>query len=366
MRKAAIVLVLLALPVALGYLVRETLFEKTSVEVDRGYGGEAAYNPYFALRELFAGLGASALSVRGLTRLPPADHVLVLAMDDRPLVDSETEALLGWVEEGGHLVVPARPRKISQPFLEQTGVELFDQEQADDDDHLSQSDFTTERLSWPKLYLFTELESNLVRSDGESDAAWAITVRYGDGLLSIPVSLRVLENEHLAAAQHADLGWWLVSDGDGAPPAGVWIAYRQAPVSVWALLASRARPVVLALALLSAAALALFARPFGPRLEAPPRDRRHLDEHLKATGHYLWDREVEHTLLRAVQRELQGRLARGGQPTPRQLALLVQQAATAHKLDAKEVQRALQLPSTRDPQQFTDTIHLLEQLRRKA
>ena len=365
MKRWLIVLGVLAALVGLGYLARETFFEKTSVEVDRGFSGEAVYNPFFALRELVSGLGAQARTVSGLNQLPPADHVLIIAMDDRPLVSREIDRLLDWVEQGGHLIVPARPKKISRPFLDQVGVQLFGQDQADEDDHLSKSSFRTERRTWPKLYVTDDSAENVVRSDGESDASWALTSVYGRGLVTIPVSLRVLKNEHLASAQHADLGWWLVADQEGAAPEGVWIAFRQAPVSVWALLADRARPVVLALALLCAAALALFARPFGPRLEPPPRDRRHLDEHLKATGRFLWDREVEHSLLRAVQGETERRLVRGGQPTARQVALLVQQTASTHGLDAKDLQRALQLPSTRDPQQFTDTIHVLEQLRRK-
>ena len=365
MKRWLIALGVLALLVGLGYVARETFFEKTSVEVDRGYSGEAAYNPFFALRQLVVGLGAEARTVSGLNQLPPSGYVLVLAMDDRPLVSREVDRLLDWVEQGGHLIVPARPKSISQPFLEHSGVQLFGKDQADEDDHLSESNFRTERLSWPKLYVSEDSEEIIVRSDGETDASWALTSVHGEGLVTVPVSLRVLENDHLASAQHADLGWWLVSDQEGTAPEGVWIAFRQAPVSVWTLLAERARPVVLALALLCAAALALFARPFGPRLEPPPRNRRHLDEHLKATGRFLWDREVEHALLRAVQGEAERHLVRGGQPTARQIAVLVQQTAATHGLDAKDVQRALQLPSTRDPQQFTDTIHVLEQLRRK-
>lgn len=367
MRKAALVAsILIALLAATVVLARYFLFEKVTETVEREYSGEAAYNPYFALRELYTGLGADARTISGLQSLPPTDHTLILAVKDRPLVDREVERLLGWTRRGGHLVVPAAHRLTTKPFLNEAGVESFDRIDADDDDADSTSEFRTQRTTWPKLY--TRDEQPLARSDGAEDAAWVLSVEYGSGMITVPTGLVEFRNPTIADEEHAVLAWWLVQGRGGEPPAGVWIAYRQAPVSVWSYLSRRGRPVIFALVLLSAVGLALFARPLGPRLDAPPRDRRHLAEHLNATGRFLWDREVEHTMLRAVQSgALQAhRLSRSGKPTPRELVELVQQVCARSGEDPERLHAALSLPSTRDPQQFTDTIHALEELRRKT
>ncbi|MEM1178939.1 MAG: DUF4350 domain-containing protein [Acidobacteriota bacterium] len=359
-----IVLIALAVGalVAGGYLVREQFFEKTTVTLERGYQGEAAYNPYFALRELYTGLGAPAETTSGVQRLPPNNHALILAMDDRALVDKEVRSLMDWVRGGGHLVVPASHFVVAAPFLDIVETALFDEDEDDGDDARSESVFRTQRTTWPKLVAG---DRPVIRSDGEDDAAWVLSYAVGDGQITVPVALAVLRNLQIGDEDHAELAWWLVQDRDGGAPAGVWIAYRQAPVSVWSLLIQRGRPVVLALVLLTVAGLALYARPFGPKHEARPRDRRHLAEHVRATGRYLWDRDVEHTLLRAVQGGVERRLARGGQPNPRQLVELVKQECARSGADPERLHAALTLPSTRDPNQFTDAIVTLEALRRK-
>lgn len=370
--------------VALGLLVwfgRSMLFEKVRMEVPKEYSGEAATNPFFALRELYRGMGLEAETSNGLRSLPPHDHTLLLALRTRPLLDKDVTRLWQWVEEGGHLVLAA-DSPLAPAFFERLGIGAFLETEADEDDHESRSSFDTARRPWPKLYVGEE--SPLLRSDGARDAAWVLTVAEGEGALTVVVDFAPLTNTELSQKEHAELAWWLVRSAEDQPPAGVWIVHRDPPTSVWALLASRARPLVLALSLLCAAGLALLARPFGPRLAPPPKDRRHLSEHLSATGHYLWQRQVEHVLLAAVQQSLRDRLAQGGAFSPRQIRELVARLASSAPTgtptvagepagtdpfetpDAKQVREALELPSTRDRQQFTRTIRVLEQLRRSA
>ncbi|MEO1368472.1 MAG: DUF4350 domain-containing protein [Acidobacteriota bacterium] len=361
-RRLLLGVALLGLLVAGGFALRDLLFEKTTVSVERGFRGEATYNPYFALRELYTGLGAPSETVAGVRTLPPPGHALILATDSRPLVPKELRGLLDWVRAGGHLVVPATHAAVADPVLDVAGVGLFGEDEDDGDDAESRSDFRTQRTTWPKLYdLGTR---TLVRSDGPDDAAWALSVELGDGQVTVSVDLRPFINGALGEEQHADLAWWLVRDRDGRPPAGVWIVHRQAPVSVWTLLVQRGRPVALAVGLICLVGLALVARPFGPKLEAPPRDRRHLTEHLRATGRYLWDRGVEHALLRAVQSGVRRRLARGGEPTERQLVELVRQDCARTGDDPERIHAALTLRGIRDPHRFTETIKTLEALRR--
>ncbi|MEM6793646.1 MAG: DUF4350 domain-containing protein, partial [Acidobacteriota bacterium] len=112
--------------------------------------------------------------------------------------------------------------------------------------------------------------------------------------------------------------------------------------------------------------LARFARPFGPKLPPAPRDRRHLKEHLDASGRFLWQREVEHVLLEAAQAAAAQRLARGRRLDLEQLVAHAARSASERglQLDSGEIRECLTLPSTRDRQQFTRTISVLETLRR--
>ncbi|MCG8455183.1 MAG: DUF4350 domain-containing protein [Holophagales bacterium] len=356
-----------ALALAAFFAARAFLFEKVTVTVDTGYSGEAAYDPFFAARRLFSGLGAEARSITGLSKLPPAGSVLWLAPAEGVSRQEDTERLLRWTRDGGHLVLDATHS--AEPFLEAGGWRLESEGSA----RPAPEPASTSKRSagrddpsplhdlppWPRLVSLAPAES--LDEPGEL-SPWFRTGPLGSGRLTAAVSLSVFTNDSLAEKQHAQIAWWLVSP-DG-PPAEIWVAAPSRPPSVWALLVSRGRPIALALGALALVGLALFARPFGPRLPSDPRDRRHLAEHLRATGDFLWRHEVEHVLLDASRAAALERCLPGREPTSARLAELAEQKAADLGLSPAQILDALKTPSTRDRRTMVETIRVLETLRR--
>lgn len=341
-------------------LAARTLFERVEETVDRGFSGEAAIHDFYALKELFSSMGIEARAVADLRRMPPTDHVLWIATSIR---GSQSRRLVEWASAGGHLVVlPAGPIG-EDPLLQALGVQRFPEAEADEDDHLSQPTFPSERPPWPLLY---PLEgSEVLRSEGAPDAAWMLSVRIGEGAASVLSDRAFLHNEAIGRMDHALIAWRAaVLDQE---PAGLWLVYRDPRPSVWVLMSARARPVAISLAVLILASLLFFSRRFGPRLAPAPRERRQLAEHVRATGDYLWDVGCEDTLLDAQRQAVASRLGLGDRrragPELKKAAL---RAATSVGLDEKSARRTVTLKTTRDRREFTRIIHFLEGLRRSS
>ncbi len=343
-------------------LVASLLFERVEEVRYRGYRGEAAVHPYYALKQLFQRLGVATRTVSDLRRLPPIDHVLWVAAPSR----QSTDRLVDWAAGGGHLVV-VPTRQAVDPLLQALGVERFAEDDADEDDAESRPELASERPRWPRLFAHEGTE--VLAAEGAPDAAWVLRVRVGRGVATVLSDGAFLHNDALGRLDHALIAWNAALHE--REPAAMWLLYRDPRPSIWVLMTARAWPIAISLAVLVAAGLAALARRFGPRLEAAPRERRQLAEHVAATGAFLWRIGCEDTLLAAERRALGRRLGRGRRgdlqaPAAAELKVLAERAATAAGVDRKSVFLALALGETRDRHKFTRTIHLLEQLRRSA
>ena len=337
------------------WFARDMLFEKVETPIDRGFRGEAAYLELYAFQEMLETLDVPTRHTARLRDLPPTDHVLWLATKAR---NAPVGRILQWVESGGHLVV--HPVAGADLLLETIEVATFDQWEADDDDHESRSAYASERPDWPRVYSASDAEDVVVRADGAADAAWFLTVTYGNGAVTVLADAAFLANDNIARLDHALIGWTLAAlDG---PPAGVLIVYRDPQPSVWALLTARAWPVAVSLLVLALAGLLFTARRFGPPLESVSRDRRRLSEHIRASGSFLWATSNEDRLLASTRDALRARFGRGRTLADDALATVATRTGT--DLDEGFVRAALDTREMRDPRRFTKIIRTLELLRR--
>ncbi|MEM9554840.1 MAG: DUF4350 domain-containing protein [Acidobacteriota bacterium] len=277
-------------PIVLGLLVVVCVallfvlaFERVEDTETRPLRGEAAVNPYYLLQETLDELGVPARSLTQLRALPPSDHTLMLAAPTRDPGARATQRLLGWARAGGHLlVVPVD----DDPLLAELEIERFDETVADDDDADSRSRFAHARPTWPKLWWNpTSDDASVLRSDGPDDAAWLLTVSVGQGAVTVVSDGVFLQNEALEDEDHPLVAWHAVAFPDA--PTGVWIVYRDALPSLGALLGARFELLAWSLAALTVAALLFLARRIGPLEPPATRDRRHLEEHVRAVGSYL-------------------------------------------------------------------------------
>ncbi|MEM8933085.1 MAG: DUF4350 domain-containing protein [Acidobacteriota bacterium] len=358
-RRIVAIVVLLVLG-ALGLAVAKMLFEPVERSVERGYQGEAAINPYLAFQETLRALGVPTRSVTSLPRLPKTDHVLVMAAPQRGSGPAGSERLVEWARSGGHLVVLPIEVADTDPLLDELDVMLFDQDESDDDDHLSTPEFSSDRPPWPLLHHHGSHQ--IVRSEGAVDASWMLSMQVGSGTVTVLSDGAFLHNDTLADKDHALIGWTAVSL-DGEPPAGVWIVFRDPPPSLASLLGDRQRPAVVSLLALIVVGLLVLARRRGPLLDPAERERRQFAEHLRATGSFLWSVGAEDRLLDATRQALRRRLAHGH---VRGAEASLQDLLPPSSVGPDDLlwNDAMTLRDCRDPKRFTRIIRYLETSRR--
>ncbi|MEJ2133197.1 MAG: DUF4350 domain-containing protein, partial [Gammaproteobacteria bacterium] len=101
-----------------------------------GYTEEAVLNPFLAAGLFLERLGTEVESRVGLELLddlPPVSHTLLVASSWRTLSERRVAALIEWVEQGGHLIMPgastwsALRQSSGDPLLDYLEVQVLDQ-----------------------------------------------------------------------------------------------------------------------------------------------------------------------------------------------------------------------------------------------
>ncbi len=380
-----VVLALLAAPVALFF----ACFERRETEVEVGASREARRNPYLALARLLERMGKPVVvfddPVR-LEQLPPPPATLILPTSRLSLSDVRSEALLDWVEAGGHLVVVTysmwgEPDRRADLILDRFDLRqhLAAPGEGEDDDAEAESEdaepaspssaseaastFETETAeAW-----FAELEQPLevefaqqfVWEDPKELAVWTVAgaegahlieLRHGAGLIDALTDELFLRNDKIDRADHAEFVLRLLPSGEGEPRP-VWILFAEEWPGLLALVRERAWPALISLGVLLALMLWRPLLRFGPLLPAPSPERRRWMEHLEAAGRFHWRHDRGRSLIDAMRAavllEVRERHPALGKRGARELA---DRLAAASGLRVAEVARALDGPvaSARD------------------
>ena len=355
------------------------LFEQRSVEVQVDASREAQRNPYLALELLMERMGHPVVRVEGighLDPLPPPSALLVAPASRRTLTRERQQALLDWVEAGGHLLVVTytlwdeddrRPDWLLDRFgLRQYMHEPEQEEDAEaagdaGADPAAGADAVAEASGWDgwdetRVYWPGAGEPLEVRFDpdwywveGFGDAElyaggdWGIhmiLLRHGAGRVAALTDDFFLRNAYLDDADHAELAVRMARlAGPGAP---VWIVISERWPGLWSRALRHAAPALLALAVFLAAWIWRAARRFGPLLPPPELARRRWMEHLEAVGSFHWRADRGRTLLAATRASVQRAVERR-HPSTGRLATPERSRALARLtgLDAHQVSLAL-------------------------
>jgi hypothetical protein len=296
-------------------------YERVDVEVETDIAEAVRTNPLIAAERFLTANGYDASSVSGrklLDELPAPSDTLIINNLFHSLSTAREQALLDWVEHGGHLVIT--PKKSwskndnsGYPLLDRLGI------------HRHGSDFTLFSLSPDILageesisFLFHGIEEPLeahfrnttwLHSDqrtpdfgiprggltrpgadsgqvdgNETDPEYhLVQLTYGSGLVTVTSDNRFLTNDLIGKYDHA----WLLSlltDRNGK----VWLLYDKSMPSLWSLLVEHTFPLLAAATLLLCLVLWYGMRRIGPLLEPVENRRRDLIEHLDATSRYFW------------------------------------------------------------------------------
>ncbi|KAF1053381.1 MAG: hypothetical protein GAK43_01438 [Stenotrophomonas maltophilia] len=367
-----LVVLLLAVIAAAGYYLYSHLTPYTET-VQHGPSPEAKANPYLAAEHYLRERGVTVHGTRNLVdvldHLPSKGNTLILLGTRGDVTPLQTERLLDWANQGGHLIVTAErlwdedEGKSGDLLLDRLGVQQYltdDMDEADDeakdkdqdksagkaankrpaaaptppadtaaDAHApakAQGDEDEEEDDYPqltKLYLdndqapaYIDFDTDYHLYDSKNLAyAWAnshdathlLQLQHGKGLITVLTDNWIWQPPRIDKHDNAWLLWYLTQDS------AVTLLYRADSASLASLLARHYPEALAAFGLLLALLLWRASLRQGPLLPVASRARRQLLEHLRASADFILRQRGHVALLQGLQRDVLRR-ARQRQP----------------------------------------------------
>lgn len=331
-----------ALIVAAIVLVRRGSEEVTET-VTAPPSGPAAENQFLALERLLGRLGVEARSTPLLSDLPrPAPDVVFLFSPGRRDWNERDQRLLGWVDQGGHLILGAL--EPDDAFLSWLGLE---------------------RDGWritPVQGKWDYVDPPDWEQDGR--AVYATSFPRNEGRITVVTGFEHLGGRGLGEEGLARLVW-TATCLEGKPQRALLVYGDEFP-GLATLLWSRAPLLVISGALLLVALLWGASRRFGPILPDPEPARRSLIEHVQASGRLLWRHHRVGPLLSGAREELRDQI-RIRHPELVQLssAELALRLGPLVRITPAELQAALEARAPLQADEFTRVVRTLARARRE-
>jgi hypothetical protein len=294
---------------------------------DAGPSPEARNNPYLAaerfLRERSVKVQHSD-SFTVLNGLPAIDHTLLLLAERDRMSPAQSQQVLDWASQGGHVVFVAEQlwdensKKSGDFLLDAIGVQQLLTHDLDDEEADKQDEEPTPAEKWTqltKLYLENEQEpayigfddefhlydaKNLAQSWANSEAAThMMQLPWGNGLITVMTDAWIWQNTHIGEYDNAWLLWYITQDSD------VTLLYRADKDSLVTLLTRYFPETLAASALLLALWLWQAAQRLGPALPSPALGRRQLSEHMRASVEFIRRHSGLVSLITLLQKDIQ-------------------------------------------------------------
>lgn len=297
-RAQALILLLLAIAAAAGAAWFFNNFEQVTEKVHTGYRGEARINPWLAAERLLTRMGARAAAMRSLPELRnlPPSATLWLPARRHTLTQSLRQSVLEWVGRGGHLIVEAEAAALPDPLLDALGVRRIAVKRPKGAEARCESSEPFEvvlpgRESGSLVRLSRTLRLDAADAEFSFDGGLGnalLILRRGNGQATVLNELDFASNRSIGTEQHARFLWELVSPAPG--DATVYFFNRPGKLSLSGWLQENAWAPLSGAALLLLLWLWQVALRLGPIAPDPVRGRRHLLDHLRASGRFLWSR----------------------------------------------------------------------------
>ncbi|MGJ4731139.1 DUF4350 domain-containing protein [Luteimonas sp. SDU101] len=331
--------------------------------------GEAAYNPLYALRLALRADGIEAQSRQRLdfavARPDRRDTVLLLG-NPRTLAQRDVEALLDWVDAGGHLLLTTpRGQRLPAPrevdLLDGLGLTLRPGQTSCEELHFPGQEPHTEFCGGTR---FVPRVDPLL-SWGDFSAGFAyVRLARGEGLVDVLASADFLTNDGLREVPHLALARQLLAPNYGH--GRMHLVYAADMPPLWRLLLERAWMAWLPLLLALLAWLWMRVQRIGPAMPAPPQERRSLLEHVQASGEHLRRHGLSSLLHAAMREDFLARLRRRD-PLAAALEGVAQAEAIAARtgLPAPDIEHALRSPRPRDAGDFRLRVARLVEMRKR-
>lgn len=295
-------------------------------EVDHGPAPEAAANPYLAAEDFLRKQGLSVSHANGLDVLPtlePRQHSLLLLGDRSSMSPRQIDQVLNWTRAGGRLLFIAE--SIWDEKLGHSHDPLLDRVQIHQllSDDLKDAPPQAEQDPYPKLTkLYIEDEDapayasfrttfhledphNLAQAWANSaKATHMMQLNHGLGSIIVVTDADLWKNDAIERYDNAWLLWYLTAD------TRVTLMFNTDHDGLLTLLLRYFPQALVAFAALIILALWHVGVRQGPLIEATPRARRQLHEHLRASADFMWRRSGQASLLQALQQDILRRVRR--------------------------------------------------------
>ncbi|TBU80675.1 DUF4350 domain-containing protein [Pseudomonas daroniae] len=305
--------------------------------VSHGPSPEARANPYMAAEHFLRKQGlevARADNLAGLATLPSRGHTLLLLGNRSNLTPRQSERLLQWAAQGGHLLFVAERMwdeeegKSGDLLLDALGVQQYPvekldeygEETSDSAGEESEEESTDAYPELTKLYLENEQAPAYIDFDTDfhlydannlahvwansGEATHLLQIYHGEGLISVVTDAWIWQNPSLADHDNAWLLWYLSQDS------AVTLVYNADRDNLLTLLQRHFAPALLALGLLVALVLWHVGQRQGPLLQPQPASRRQLQEHLRGAADFLLRHGGQQRLLNNLQQDILRRARR--------------------------------------------------------
>lgn len=320
--------------------------------VKHGPAPEARANPYLAAEQFLQQRGLQVQRADGLDvlkQLPSAGQTLLLLGDRNSMTPKQAERVLAWAAKGGHLLFVAErlwdeeEGSSGDLLLDHLGIQQYESEALDEDTNAAAdesaaaedetstaptaeaepavaADASSDDSPYPQLtqlYLENEdapayfnFDTDFHLYDAEDRAhAWAnsdaathlLQLYHGDGLISVVSDSWIWQNGNIGEYDNAWLLWYMTQDSQ------VTLLYRADRDNLLSLLTEHFPQALVSLALLLAFALWHLGQRQGPMLQPVTRNRRQLQEHVRASADFLLRHNGQHNLLQGLQQDIQRR-----------------------------------------------------------
>ncbi len=347
--------------------------------------GEASYNPLYVLGQALRADGRSVHASPRIDlprmRLQPGDTVLLL-QDSADLPTPTAQALLAWVDTGGHLLLRVSPpyrdeNAVQGPLLDALGVDSAYYEAACKPFHVADDPGHSEFCRGLRFAVDPPAGIRVEREWGDEDGLVFARLHKGSGRISVLSDMEFLKGtprvfdpdqpkdslaDGLHDLAHRDLARYLLEPNYAKGT--FWLVYGSRPRTLWSRIFYQGWPVWVPLLLALLAWLWQRAQRLGSLLPAPANERRSLLEHVRASGEHLLRYGKAPLLYDATRRAFLARLRRRA-PTAAALSGEAQVHAIASLLQwpHSRVQTALQVPPSKDVAALRERIRLLIQMR---
>jgi hypothetical protein len=340
-------------------------FKRVSHEYDLPMKGEARYNPLYGLKLSLRAMGQTAESYARIDlkalKLKPND-TLVLYSPPVGLSKEQVKEILLWVENGGHLILSSPQTFISEEItlFSELGISPGD---FDEDClfFLANKEKEPERLCGD-LFMPEDTESFdwLI---GDDELGYRLGhMPWGKGNVTILSTLSFMSNAELKNNSSRQLAYQVLASS--LNKGKFHLIYITDIAPFWLLILKHGWVLIVSLLMLLIAWLVYRSQRFGPLQASPNPDRRALLEHIRATGEYMFHRQLGHELHLAALNMFNARLRRRD-PMTAALTGDAQIVALAErtKIDPQKIRQALKPGSLRHKETFFHSVATLIQLR---